>query len=220
MQHVILPLKLARGFDADDVVRLLHHADHFRVAAAVAAILAQLARGDVVADAAQAELILDVQDGLRQVLGVVAAGAQHVEGEALRRLLADAGKALEFRDQPRERLHAWLHEKGNAHLADAVENASLTIVGGDLNVVAPKSYALYFKDRGFEEAVQAVFGRPLRLKLTTPEAGAGPAPGTVAAPPKTEAQDEATGRALANPEVRRFREVFGGEVRKVRNLKE
>lgn len=126
---------------------------------------------------------------------------------------------------PRERLHAWLHEKGNAHLADAVENASLTIVGGDLNVVAPKSYALYFKDRGFEEAVQAVFGRPLRLKLTTPEAGAGPAPGTVApisvaAPPKTEAQDEATGRALANPEVRRFREVFGGEVRKVRNLKE
>ena len=32
---------------------------------------------------------------------------------------------------PRERLHAWLHEKGNAHLDDAVENASLTITGGD-----------------------------------------------------------------------------------------
>jgi hypothetical protein len=29
-----------------------------------------------------------------------------------------------------------------------------------------------------------------------------------------------TGRALANPEVQRFREIFGGEVRKVRNLKE
>jgi DNA polymerase-3 subunit gamma/tau len=121
---------------------------------------------------------------------------------------------------PRERLHAWLHEKGNAHLADAVENASLTIVGGDLNVVAPKSYALYFKDRGFEDAVREVFGRPLRLKLTTPEAGAGPAPVKMAAPAKAEAEDEVTGRALANPEVRRFREVFGGEVRKVRNLKE
>ena len=121
---------------------------------------------------------------------------------------------------PRQRLHAWLHEKNHAHLADAVENSSLTITGGDLNVVAPKSYALYFKDPGFEDAVREVFGRPLRLKLTTGEAAAGPAPIGVAAPPKAGAEDEVTGRALANPEVQRFREVFGGEVRKVRNLKE
>ena len=87
-------------------------------------------------------------------------------------------------------------------------------------MVAPKSYALYFKDRGFEEAVREVFGRPLRMKLTTGEAAAGPAPVSMAAPPKAEAEDEVTGRALANPEVQRFREVFGGEVRKVRNLKE
>jgi hypothetical protein len=33
-------------------------------------------------------------------------------------------------------------------------------------------------------------------------------------------EDEVTTRALANPEVQRFREVFGGEIRKVRNLKE
>jgi DNA polymerase-3 subunit gamma/tau len=120
---------------------------------------------------------------------------------------------------PRERLHAYLHEKGNAHLADAVENASLTIAGGDLNVVAPKSYARYFKDPGFDEAVRQVFGRPLRLKLSAPEA-AGPSPIGIAALPKTEAGDDVTGRALSHPEVRRFREVFGGEVRKVRNLKE
>jgi len=122
--------------------------------------------------------------------------------------------------EPRERLHAWLHEKGNAHLADAVENASVTITGEDLNVVAPKSYALYFKDRGFEDAVREVFGRPLRLKLTTPEAAAGPAPVSLAAPAKAEAENEVAGRALSHPEVRHFREVFGGEVRKVRNLKE
>ena len=103
MQHVIPSFKLARGFDADDVVRLLHHADHLRIAAGVAAVLAQLARGDVVADFAKAELILDVQDGLRQVLGIVASGAQHVERDALRRLLPDAGQALEFGDQPCER---------------------------------------------------------------------------------------------------------------------
>jgi len=41
----------------------------------------------------------------------------------------------------------------------------------------------------------------------------------VSAPPAAN-DDEVTSRALANPEVQRFREVFGGEVRKVRNLKE
>jgi DNA polymerase-3 subunit gamma/tau len=121
---------------------------------------------------------------------------------------------------PRARLHAYLHEKGNAHLADAVENASIAVVGGDLNVVAPKSYALYFKDPGFDQAVSQVFGRPLRLKLTIPEAGAALSTASLAAPPKTEAGDDVTGRALSHPEVRHFREVFGGEVRKVRNLKE
>ena len=43
------------------------------------------------------------------------------------------------------------------------------------------------------------------------------APATPAAPAT---DDEATSRALSNPEVQRFREVFGGEIRKVRNLKE
>ena len=42
-------------------------------------------------------------------------------------------------------------------------------------------------------------------------------PATAAA---TRTEDEATSRALANPEVQRFQEVFGGEIRKVRNLKE
>jgi DNA polymerase-3 subunit gamma/tau len=121
---------------------------------------------------------------------------------------------------PRQRLHAHFHEKGNAHLADAVENASITLSGGDLNVTAPKSYGLYFRDRAFDDAVREVFGRPLRLKLTTGDSTATAPPPSLGAPPKSNAEDEVTGRALSNPEVQRFREVFGGEVRKVRNLKE
>jgi DNA polymerase-3 subunit gamma/tau len=122
---------------------------------------------------------------------------------------------------PRQLLHAYLSEQGMAHLADAVENAGLTVAGADLNIVAPKSYALYFKDRAFETAVRTVFGRPLRVNLTAGEA----APQSAALPQSAAAkgpadEDEATTRALANPEVRRFREVFGGEIRKVRNLKE
>ncbi len=115
----------------------------------------------------------------------------------------------------RDRLHRYLLEKGLDHLADAVENASLALAGADLEVVAAKSYTRYFRDRAFDDAVREVFGRPLRLKITEGEVGP-PRPQT----PAEGVPDDATTRALANPEVRRFREVFGGEIRKVRNLKE
>jgi DNA polymerase-3 subunit gamma/tau len=123
--------------------------------------------------------------------------------------MADAG--------PRELLHAWLIEHGLAHLADAVENANVTVTGGDIQIRAPKSYHLFLKDRSFADAVRAVFSRPLNLKLIADDA---PEPGPRAAAPIAEPADEATSRALANEEVQRFREVFGGEVRRVRNLKE
>jgi DNA polymerase-3 subunit gamma/tau len=122
----------------------------------------------------------------------------------------------------RERLHAHLLENGHPHLADAVENANITATGADLQIVAPKSYALYFNDRNFSEAVREVFGRPLRIKITAGEAApALPSPSAApASEPAANGDDEVTSRALANPEVQRFREIFGGEVRKVRNLKE
>jgi hypothetical protein len=55
------------------------------------------------------------------------------------------------------------------------------------------------------------------VKFAADDAGEPAAPLTPAA---GKSEDEVTARALANPEVQRFREVFGGEVRKVRNLKE
>jgi DNA polymerase-3 subunit gamma/tau len=118
---------------------------------------------------------------------------------------------------PRERLHSYLNQKGLTHLADAVENARIAISGADLNVVAPKSYALYFNDRAMADAAREVFGRPLRVKFAADDAGEPAAPLTPAA---GKSEEEVNARALANPEVQRFREVFGGEVRKVRNLKE
>jgi DNA polymerase-3 subunit gamma/tau len=117
---------------------------------------------------------------------------------------------------PRERLHSYLHEKGMTHLADAVENASIQVGAAELTVVTAKSYALYFKDSAMEAAVRQVFGRPLRMKVsvgdTVPRAAIHLAPSA--------GEDQATSRALSHPEVQRFQEVFGGEIRKVRNLKE
>jgi len=117
---------------------------------------------------------------------------------------------------PRERLHSHLHEKGLTHLADAVENASIAISGADLAVVTGKTYALYFKDAGMEAAVREVFGKPLRIKVTVGDAAP---PAAIQLAPSA-GEDQATSRAMAHPEVRRFQEVFGGEVRKIRNLKE
>ena len=120
---------------------------------------------------------------------------------------------------PRQRLFELLHERNHAHLADAVEHAALTPAGGQLNITAPKSYGLYFKDPAFDDAVREVFGRSLAVKFTPGEAAAAPEK-PMSAAPAVQQEDEASGRALSNPEVQRFRDVFGGEVRKVRNLKE
>jgi hypothetical protein len=121
---------------------------------------------------------------------------------------------------PRQQLFQLLHDRNQAHLADAVEHANISASGGDLNISAPKSYGLYFRDPAFEECVREVFGRPLRVKFTPGEAAAADRPVTAAPPPAAAQEDEASSRALANPEVQRFRDVFGGEVRKIRNLKE
>jgi hypothetical protein len=91
------------------------------------------------------------------------------------------------------------------------------VAGSELRVTAPKSYTLYFSDAAFNSAVVQVFGRALNVKITTGDGEDRPAP----LPAPAEAgEDSVTNRALANPEVQRFREVFGGEVRRVRNLKE
>src|ERR1017187_1050264 len=97
---------------------------------------------------------------------------------------------------PRERLHRYLHEKGLTHLADAVENARIAATGSDLQVVSAKSYALYFRDRAFEEAVRECFGRPWRIRS---EVGGAARPSTPAPAPATPAvtEDQATSRAQA-----------------------
>ena len=98
-----------------------------------------------------------------------------------------------------------------------MEHSRITLAGSELRIVAPKTYKLYLDDKQFAEEVREVFGRPLRVQVSIGETGPQAAPPSPAAPSN---EDDATRRALANSEVQRFREVFGGEIRKVRNLKE
>jgi len=101
--------------------------------------------------------------------------------------------------------------------ADAVEQSQITVNGNELSVLAPKETRLSMKDVDLQKALAHLGAGPLRIKITFGDTGpAGPA----LEKKKSIDEDEATTRALANPEVQRFRELFGGEVRAVRNLKE
>ena len=114
------------------------------------------------------------------------------------------------------RLHTAMTEAGLTFSADAILQASAAVVNGELIVTAPKSFQL---DLGREEMLNALkkMGLPTqRFKVVFGDAK----PVQRTAPVAAAKDDETTERALAHPEVQRFRELLGGEVRTVRNLKE
>ena len=120
----------------------------------------------------------------------------------------------------RQKVHAALIELGMPFTADAVENARVAEANGELQFFATKADSLALAEADLSKAVRAVAGRPMRIRVTVTEEARPGTPITPVARPAAPDEDELSRRALANPEVQRFREVFGGEVRKVRNLKE
>ena len=119
-------------------------------------------------------------------------------------------------DDWRGKLHGAMTEAGLQFSADAIAQSEAVLVNGELVITAPKQFQL---DLGREEILSALkqLGFPaLRFKVNFGEVKAAAQPLPKAAPK----EDEVAERALAHPEVKRFRELFGGEVRTVRNLKE
>ena len=114
----------------------------------------------------------------------------------------------------REKLHAALLELGLTFTADAVEHSEVVEASGELQFTTPKDFSPAMKPDDINRAVRQLIGKPLKIKITISDNNATPA--KIEKP----SEDELARRALENPEVQRFREVFGGEVRTVRNLKE
>jgi hypothetical protein len=80
----------------------------------------------------------------------------------------------------------------------------------------PKMYQMFLKQAEFGPVVQKIAGRPVRVTVKIGEPVHAPTP--VVAPAR---ENEAAGRALSHPEVKRFQEMFpDSQVRAVRNLKE
>ncbi len=119
-------------------------------------------------------------------------------------------------DELKQKLHAALLELGLAFTADSVEASALAVLPNELQFTTPKSAMLGMNQNDIGKAVQQVMGRPVKIKVTAGDVEAAPA----AAPAPKAGEDEVTRRALDNPEVRRFQELFGGQIRNVRNLKE
>ena len=104
---------------------------------------------------------------------------------------------------------------GMTFTADAIEHSEVVEAGGELRFTTPKEFSIAMKESDINMAVRQIAGKPLKIKITIGDAAAQE---KLAAPAASE--DDVARRALSHPEVQRFRELFGGEVRTIRNLKE
>ncbi|MGI8990238.1 MAG: DNA polymerase III subunit gamma/tau [Bryobacteraceae bacterium] len=116
----------------------------------------------------------------------------------------------------RAKLHAALMELSMPYTADAIEHSRVTESGNEIVVETPKEFSLAINAGELQKAIRHLGGPPMRVRIDFRDA---PPPEKMAVA-KNSGEDEITTRALGNPEVQRFRELFGGEVRTVRNLKE
>jgi len=122
----------------------------------------------------------------------------------------------------RARLLAYLRENNLTMVADGVQESELRESPSEWQFRGPKAYALAFRDASLKDAVQKVAGRAVRVSFVPTEAQASSGSSAAASPAATKAEDDETSqRALANPDVQKFQEMFPGSyVRTVRNLKE
>jgi DNA polymerase-3 subunit gamma/tau len=118
--------------------------------------------------------------------------------------------------QWREKLHAALVELGMNFTADGVEHSSVAVSGNEVRFVTPTEFKLSMTEADLDKAIRQVAGAPMRIRITFSEGAVVTQPAMARAQQK----DDYEVRALEHPEVKRYLELFGGEVRQVRNLKE
>lgn len=115
----------------------------------------------------------------------------------------------------KERLHAAALELGLTYTADAIAHSQVSESGGELELTAPKEYALALRGSELEKVIRKAAGRARKVKVIFSESS------EREQPPAAEGESELKRRALADPAVRRFLEAFpDAEVRGVRDLKE
>jgi hypothetical protein len=103
---------------------------------------------------------------------------------------------------------------GAQFTADAIEASSVSEAGGVVSISTPKEFALPMRGNDVQKALDRIFDRPPRLKVTFTDDA--PAAAPIAKP-----TDEITARTLEHPAVKRFQEAFPeSHVRTVRDLRD
>jgi DNA polymerase III subunit gamma/tau len=123
-------------------------------------------------------------------------------------------------DDWRAKLHTAMHETGLTFSADAIAQADVVLANNELQITAPKQFQLDLGNEEIRTALKHLGFPALRFKVTWVDTRAAAEPVEKRLQKPAVKEDEVTERALSHPEVQRFRELFGGEVRNVRNLKE
>jgi DNA polymerase-3 subunit gamma/tau len=113
----------------------------------------------------------------------------------------------------RQALHGEFLRKGQKFTADALEHSRVTETQGALQIEAPKEFKLSMTEAIVRAALAELGQNSIKVSISYVEEA-------VSAPAAPRSDDEVTNRALAHPDVQRFRETFGGQVRAVRNLRE
>ncbi len=117
-------------------------------------------------------------------------------------------------------LHNALRAAGLAFSADALQSAEVELQGSELVVRAPKLMLMALRDASVQTIAAQVLGKPVRVRAEAGENMKAASP-TVSAPAAPQKTDEVRERALADPAVKRFQELFpNAQIRAVRNLNE
>ena len=120
----------------------------------------------------------------------------------------------------KSKLYAALTDLGMPFTADALEHSQVIQENGGITLITPKEYSLSMTEADMRNAAQQAMGKPVRVKITIGQPVLSGAPSA----PKAKAavgDEEVSQRALSNPDVQRFQELFpDAQVRAVRNLKE
>jgi len=118
-----------------------------------------------------------------------------------------------------QRLAEALVAGGKKMSADAVLQAEMIEASEGVTFRVVKEFAYTLGRPDIQKALAQVAGRA--VKVTVVEVSERAAPATMSEAPKSAARDEAAERALANPEVQRFQELFpGSQIRKVEDLRD
>lgn len=120
-------------------------------------------------------------------------------------------------EQWNQKLHDALIDLGLPFTADAIAHSEVAVNGNELRILAPKEFQLSLTQEDLQKALQHAGAPQLRAKITF---GAPAAPSVRLEPKRAAGGDDAERRALEHAEVARFRELFGGELRNIKNLKE